>query len=188
MGGEDQRVVIVHTKRAGVLRRGEALRWWCAEGMPKKVDDRAVSVKVKEWVLTSVYMPVAVGGNEEEVDLAFEVLAGHAGWARGVEINVIGGDFNAHVGASGGSRGLCGKFGLRQSNWQGDKLLEWCRSNGMTHVGSYSQHPKRGTWFSSIHRRMSWMAFSCETGSASSMSGKSAPSGKLPYQITNRRS
>ena len=150
LGEEEQRVVIVHSKRAGVLLRGEALRWWCAEGMMKRVSERVVSVKVQGWVLTSVYMPVAKVGNEEEVDMAFEALAGHVGWARGGEINVVGGDFNAHVGASGGRRGLCGKFGLRQSNWQGHKLLEWCRSNGMMYVNSFYQHPKRGTWFSNF--------------------------------------
>ena len=40
--------------------------------------------KVKGWVLTSVYMHMAQLGNVEEVDVAFEVLAGHVEWARGV--------------------------------------------------------------------------------------------------------
>ena len=108
LGQDEERVGVVHSRRAGVLLRGEALRWWCAEGMRKKVEERVVSVKVKEWVLTAVYMPVQVRGNEAEVDEVYEAVARHVEWKKGGEINVVGGDFNAHVGGGEGSRGLCG--------------------------------------------------------------------------------
>ena len=78
--------------------RGEVLRKWCEEGMLQKVDRRTVSVKVSEFVFTTTYMPVRGAGNEEEIEVAFKVLAVHVGWKRGDEVNVVGGDFNAHVG------------------------------------------------------------------------------------------
>ena len=35
MGEEEERVAIVHSEKAGVLLRGDALKWWCEEGMKK---------------------------------------------------------------------------------------------------------------------------------------------------------
>ena len=117
------------------------------EGMCQKVDRRTVSVKVSGFVFTTTYMLVQVAGNEE-IEAAFEVLAVHVGWKRGDEVNVVGGDFNAHVGRDETRRGVCGKFGLRETNRQGDKLLEWCEINSLTYVNSFSNHRNRGTWFS----------------------------------------
>ena len=62
MGEEEKRVVFVHSKRAGVMLRGELMKAWIEEGMMQKVDERHVSVKVKGLLLTSSYMPVSVRG------------------------------------------------------------------------------------------------------------------------------
>ena len=99
-------------------------------------------------------MPVRVAGNEDDIDAAFEVLAMHVGWKRGDEVNVVGGDFNAHVERNETRRGVCGKYSLRGTNRQGDNLLEWCEANSMTYVNSFSNHRNRGTWFFEFHPPM----------------------------------
>ena len=88
-----------------------------------------------------------------EVEEELEVLEEHVKWSRVDDLLVIGGDFNAHVGGGERRRGVCGRFGIRRSNRQGRSLLEWCQRNDLTHVNSYFQQGKRGTWFSNIHKQ-----------------------------------
>ena len=52
LGEEEEKVVIVHSEKAGVLLRGELLRKWCEGGMVQKLSRRVVSVKVGELMLT----------------------------------------------------------------------------------------------------------------------------------------
>ena len=153
MGKEEESVVIVHSKRAAVLMRGEVLKAWSEEGMRKKISDRHVSVKVRGMALTATYLPVRVHGNADEVEEEMEILAEHANWAKSDEVLVIGGDFNAHVGAGEERGGVCGKFGMRCANDAGKDLLGWCESNGLSYVNSFFRHKNRGTWFSNIHKR-----------------------------------
>ena len=39
-----------------------------------------------------------------------------------LEVLVVGGDFNAHIGGGEARNGVCGCFGLRESNEQGEEL------------------------------------------------------------------
>ena len=151
MGEEEERVVIVHSERAGVMLRGDALKGWCEGGMKKKVSRRQVSVKVKEVVCVATYMPVSVHGNAEEIEEEYETLTEHVRWASGDELLVVGGDWNAHVGADGAKGGVCGQFGLRSSNRRGLEMLEWCEANGLAYVNSFFNHRKRGTWLSNFN-------------------------------------
>ena len=118
-----------------------------------KLGQRHVSVKVRGLVLTATYMPVSSGSNDVEIEGEMEVLAEHLKWAKHGEMVIIGGDFNAHVGGNDGRKGVCGKFGLRASNRQGTKLLDWCEANGLSHVNTFFNHRRRGTWFSNLHKR-----------------------------------
>ena len=126
MGEEEERVAIVYGEKAGVLLRGEILKAWSAEGMRKKISPRHVSVKVKGMMLTATYLPVRVVGREVEAAEEMEVLAEHVRWAKKEELVMVGGDFNAHVGAGSERRGVCGKFGLRTSNQVGREFVAWC--------------------------------------------------------------
>ena len=49
MGDDEERVVVVYSEKVGVMLRGQVLRVWCEGGMIKKVSERHVSVKLKEW-------------------------------------------------------------------------------------------------------------------------------------------
>ena len=98
MGEEEERVVIVHSRKAGVLLRGEMMRAWSEGGMLKKMSERHVSVKVRGVVYTATYMPPWRHGREREIEGEWEHLAEHVAWARRGEMPVVGGDFNAHVG------------------------------------------------------------------------------------------
>ena len=153
MGDEEERVVIVHSEKAGVLLRGELVRRWCEEGMVHRLSGRTVSVKVRGMVLVATYLPVSGSGNAEEVEEELEVLGSHVSWAKESEVLVVGGDFNAHVGGGNARRGVCGRFGLRASNPRGEQLVEWCEANGLAHVASFYDHRRRGTWFSNFSRQ-----------------------------------
>ena len=52
-------------------------------------------------------------------------MAAHAKWATTNDMIIIGGDFNAHIGRGKDRPGVCGRFGLHQSNHQGTELTEW---------------------------------------------------------------
>ena len=121
--------------------------------MVKKVSERSVSVRVKGMVLSAVYVPDSSAANVMEVEEVLEDLGCHASWARGDELLVIGGDFNAHVGGEENRKGVCGRFGLRRTNPRGVQLLEWCEANGLVHVNSFYNHRRRGTWFSDFSRQ-----------------------------------
>ena len=53
------------------------------------------------------------------------------------QIVIVGGDFNAHVGGGEDKPGVCNMFGIRQTNEQGRKLVEWCENNQLVDVNSY---------------------------------------------------
>ena len=153
LGQAEKLAVVVHAEKAGVLMRGEALQRWCEGGQRKKWDERHVSVKVQDWVLVATYMPVWSHGREEEIETEREKLLEHVRWAQMSEVLVIGGDFNAHVGGGTGRGGVCGRFGLRQSNAMGDSLIGWCEENGLCWVNSFFSDKKRGTWWSRFTQR-----------------------------------
>ena len=121
--------------------------------MLQKVSERSVSVRVKGMVLTATYLPDSSSASMVEVEGVLEELGAHVRWARSDELVVVGGDFNAHVGGDEDRRGVCGRFGLRASNPRGVQLLEWCEENGLSHVSSFYNHRRRGTWFSNFTKQ-----------------------------------
>ena len=150
-GGE--LTVIIHSKRAGILLRGQLLKEWCEDGQKKKQDERVVSIKFKKTVLVATYQPVDVGTNEAEIEEAKGVLKQHKEWAGKDDILLIGGDFNAHVGGGEERGGAAGTFGIRGSNRQGRELLDFCSENGLAHINSFYNHKKRGTWFNNMNKK-----------------------------------
>ena len=153
LGGDDDLVAIIHSQRAGVLLRGDLLKKWCEEGQKKVQDERSVSVKMENTVLTATYQPVYTGNNEDEIEVAKATLLKHTKWAKKEEILLVGGDFNAHVGGGEERPGICGQFGIRESNYQGQELLSWCEENELAHVNSFYNHKKRGTWFNNSTKK-----------------------------------
>ena len=150
MGEGDNLTAIVYTEKAAILLRDRTLKAWCQEGQMTKCFERSIAVKFKGMVLISTYLPVYTGGNEEEIEMAKGDLRELTKWAAREDILLIGGDFNAHVGGNEDRPGVCGKFGLRESNYQGRSLLEWCEDNNLCHVNSFFNQRRRGTWFHTI--------------------------------------
>ena len=152
--GEGEEVTaVIHSEKAGIMIRGEMLKKWTEGGQQKRQTERAVGVKIEGLVLISTYLPVYNGQNMDEIENTREKIIELSEWARGQDILIIGGDFNAHVGGGEERPGICGKFGLRTSNRMGTDLLEWCEENNLVHVSSFYNHKNRGTWFSNIHRQ-----------------------------------
>ena len=153
LGENENLAAITYTNKAAILLRGQALTDWCENGQRTKHSQRTISVKTMGHSLTSTYMPVWRGNNEEEIDQARNDLKNHVEWANKEEVLLVGGDFNAHIGQNEDRAGICGKFGLRQTNRQGLELIEFCEENNLCYVNSYFNHKRRGTWFNPALRR-----------------------------------
>ena len=144
LGEDEERVVLIHGKKARVMIRGEALEKCVEGGQQKWFGERVVAVVVGGLRLLSVYQPSrgADGEGMERCkrDMERQVAMGNR------ERIVIGGDFNASIGRGGERRGVCGKFGLGRGNEAGRDLVDWCEEIGMAHVNSFMRYKRRGTW------------------------------------------
>ncbi|XP_025419604.1 craniofacial development protein 2-like [Sipha flava] len=91
-------------------------------------------------------MPTSKANDEEveEVYAGIEELMKHTKPHDNV---IIMGDFNAIVGESGEGREV-GDFGLGKRNARGERVVEFCRENGMIITNTRFQNPKRRiyTW------------------------------------------
>ena len=153
LGQGDDVVAVIHSERAGIMLRGELLKKWTAGGQQKRQGERAVAVRIENMVLISTYFPVFDGRNFAEIEQARELVRSLSDWANNRDLLIIGGDFNAHVGGGEDRQGVCGKFGLRETNRMGTDLLEWCEENNFVHVASFHKHKRRGTWFNNMNRQ-----------------------------------
>jgi hypothetical protein len=100
----------------------------------------------------ATYQLVYRGNNDEVIEATKEELKLLAKQASKDDVLIIGGDYNAHIGGGEGRAGVCGGFGLRESNDQDRLLLEWLEVM-LTYVNSFFQHKRRGTWYSIPLRR-----------------------------------
>ena len=144
LGEGEREVVLVHGRKAGIMLWGAALGLWVEEGQQKWLGERVVAVVLGGLRLVSVYQP-SWGADREGMercrrDMGSQVAAG------GRESLVMGGDFNANVGANVVREGVSGRFGTGRMNEAGRDLLEWCEENGMAYVNSYERYARRGTW------------------------------------------
>lgn len=153
IGEGDNLTAIVHSKKAGILLRGQMLKGWTQGGQRKLISDRHVSVKTNGFSLTATYMPVWQGTNQEEIEIEKDILLQHAQWAGKKDVLLIGGDFNAHIGGDEQTPEVCGKFGLRSSNEKGRELIRFCQENQLCFVNSFYNHKNRGTWFNQMNGR-----------------------------------
>ena len=62
LGEDEESVVLIHGKKAGVMLRGEALEKWVEGGQQKWFGERVVAVVVGGFRLVSVYQPSWGGG------------------------------------------------------------------------------------------------------------------------------
>jgi hypothetical protein len=150
LGENNDLMAVIHSERAAVMIRGEVLKEWCDSGQIVEYKERCVVIRMKRMVFVSVYMPVWNGNNDVEREACKEDLKRQVETAKRDQILVVGGDFNSHIGGGEERPGVCGIFGLRESNPQGVGLLEWCEDNQLVHVNSFYNHRRRGTWFSGV--------------------------------------
>jgi len=145
MGENEQKVALVHGKKAGVLLRGEALKSWVEGGQRRWFYERVVAVVVGDMRVVSAYQPIW-GTDTEGMEQYRRALEDQIA-IGGRECLVIGGDFNASVGKGNARRGVCGKYGVGRMNEAGRDMIEWCEEHGLEYVNSYMKHERRGTWF-----------------------------------------
>ena len=146
LGENENLVAVVHSEKAAVLLRGHMLRSWCDGGQVADYKERCITVRLGKFVFIAVYVPVWSGTNDMEIEAVNEQIRTQVNGASRDQIVVVGGDFNAHVGQGEDRLGVCGVFGLDQTNIQGRKLLEFCENNHLVHVNGYYNHRRRGTW------------------------------------------
>ena len=144
LGEDEERVVLIHGKKAGVMLRGEALEMWVEGGQQKWFGERVVAVVVGGLRLVSVYQP-SWGADGEGMERCRRDMERQVAMGNRKRI-VIGGDFNASIGRGGERRGVCGKYGLGRGNEAGRDLVDWCEEMGMAHVNSFMRYKRRGTW------------------------------------------
>lgn len=144
LGEEEEEVVLIHGRKAGVMLRGAALRMWVEEGQQKWLGERVVAVVLGGLRLVSVYQP-SRGADEQGMERCRRDMESQVAM-NGNERLVIGGDFNASVGRNAERRGVCGKYGLGIMNEAGRDLIEWCEVHGLAYVNSYMGYARRGTW------------------------------------------
>ena len=98
LGGDEERVAVIHSERAAIVLRGQALEEGIGEGQRKWLEERVVTVVLGGMRLVSVlsvYQPIwgtdegALEGCRGEMERQVEM--------GGSEKLVIGGDFNASV-------------------------------------------------------------------------------------------
>ena len=77
LGEGDKQIAVTYTEKAAILLRGNALTSWCQQGQKTKISKRTISVKTMGFSLTSTYLPVWNGRNEEEIEQAKEDLKDH---------------------------------------------------------------------------------------------------------------
>ena len=153
LGEGENQTVIAYSEKAAILLSGRFLEEWCQEGQLTKYSERSIAIKFKNIVLISAYLPVYKGNNDLEIEQAKEEVRKQSLWATKDDLLIIGGDFNAHVGGGDERPRVCGHFGLRTSNYQGNQLLDWCEDNGWAYVNSFFNHRRRGTWFHGVLHR-----------------------------------
>ena len=143
LGEDEERVVLIHGKKAGVMLRGEALEKWVEGGQQKWFGKRVVAVVVGGLRLVSVYQPSwgRMGKAWKDVDGTWK-----GRWQWGTGKGLLLGDFNASIGRGGEKKGICGKYGLGKGNEAGRDLVDWCEEMGMAHVNSFMRYKRRGTW------------------------------------------
>ena len=151
LGEEDRQVAVVHSKRVGIILRGEALRLWIGEGQKRWFEERVVAVVLGGFRLVSVYQPVWDSGREGMEEYRREIESQVA--IGGKEILVIGGDHNANIGRNSERDGVCGKYGIGRINEAGIDLVNWCEEHRLAIANSYFRQVRRGTWFSMIWGR-----------------------------------
>ena len=154
LGEGENLAAVTYTNKAAILLRGNALAEWCRGGQITKIQgERNIAVKLSSLFCVATYQPVYRGNNNEIIEATKEELRLLAKQASKDDVLIIGGDYNAHIGGGEARAGVCGGFGLRESNEQGRLLLEWLEENDLTYVNSFFQHKRRGTWYSIPLRR-----------------------------------
>ena len=91
LGEHEERVVLIHGKKAGVMLRGEALEKWVEGGQQKWFGERVVAVVVGGLRLVSVYQPSWgwMGKAWKDVDGTWK---GRCQWGTGKGL-LLGGGF-----------------------------------------------------------------------------------------------
>ena len=75
------------------------MRAWCEGGQIADYKDRCVTVKFRNFVLVSVYVPVWEGNNDADIKIVLDNVKEPVTAARREEIVKVGGDYN-YVGSN----------------------------------------------------------------------------------------
>ena len=82
LGEDEERVVLIHWKKAGVMLRGEALEKWVEGGQEKWFGEKVVAVVVGGLRLVSVYQP-SWGADGEGVESCRRDMERQWQWGTG---------------------------------------------------------------------------------------------------------
>ena len=146
LGEGEHQAVVIHSERAAIILRKEALEEWMSGNQRKWFSRRTVAVKINNIKLVAAYQPTTRANREEIEEYRFE-MENHLSTSNREEILIVGGDHNSHIGANTNRPGTSGRYGMRTSNAAGEELLNWCEENCLAYANSFSDHRNRGPWY-----------------------------------------
>ena len=117
------------------------------------IDNRMAGMILKIGTSRILFMTVYApqqGRNDEEKDRFFLQLQEEIDKLRQNEEVIVMGDLNGHVGQrTEGYEQVIGHHGIGQRNTEGDRILNFCNSNGMKIMNTYFQHREshKYTWY-----------------------------------------
>ena len=144
LGKDDHQMAVVHSKRTGVILRGDMLSRWMGGGQRVTHYDRATSVRIDYHRLISIYHPYG-DENNIETDTLRHDIEDQVARSQREEILVIGGDLNAQIGRNQEGDLTAGKFGLLMINEAHINFLNWCKSINLAYVNSFVRDGNRRT-------------------------------------------
>ena len=138
-----------HERGVGILfneNTAKSLKGWWG------VSDRVIVAKLEskpfDIGIIQVYAPTSTH-EDEEVEKFYEDLDKGMKQLKSQDVKIVMGDFNAKVGNER-NEDIVGPWGLGDINERGERLIDWCKENGLMVANTwYKNHARRRyTWIS----------------------------------------
>ena len=154
--------ILVHSRRTGVLLSPPLARQWRQEGSRSHHAPLGSRVFVGHFCLYAVYAPHS--GLPAERESFLDTLAVDIRQVPASSKLVLGGDFNADLGANAGmpdegvldvaGERVRGPFGIGRGTAAGPRLEAWAQELGLCFWATFFRQRRRGTW--QHHRTHAW--------------------------------
>ena len=137
-----------------VLEERAASAWRMAGSKFFPVSERLLKIRLKAHTghvsVIAVYAPTNEVGNEEESRKFYQALQDFVSKTPKRDMLLVMGDFNSRVGSDADPwQSIIGRFGQKEQNRNGVRLLDFCAFNNLVVTNTLFQHRPchQQTWF-----------------------------------------